>query len=237
VQSVAHEQHAVKVVADEFFRRGEDGRRHNRRADREISEWERLAQINRERGKLGGRPKKNPDGNPPANPGANPPGSVSETREVIFTQPAPKASQSHSQNPDPDPEPDPGPGPGVLVADSSDSRPQQRTASVSLHEEVLEIYHELLPDLPAVKVWSKKRRRVLDARIRECCMRGKPADSPGYWRSYFGQVAASDFLCGRKGDFRASIDWLLAPTNFIKVIEGNYDNRSRGNGNRDAHAR
>lgn len=222
------EQQAVKAVAEEFFRRAEDGRRHNPRADREIAEWERLAQINRERGKLGGRPKRNPDGNPPANPDANPAGSISETREVIFSQPSPA--------PAPTPAPKPAPGSGVLVADSSDSRPPQRT-SAAFHQEVIKAYHELLPDLPAVKVWSQKRRQALDARVRERCRDGKPADTIAYWRSLFEHVAASDFLCGRgRNDFRADLEWILRPENFTKVIEGRYNTR-RANGGADRVAR
>ena len=225
-----HEQDAVKAVAVEFFQRAADGRRHNQRADREIAEWERLAQINRERGKLGGRPKRNPD----VNPGANPAGSIPETREVIFKQPSP--TPTPTPTPAPEPEPEPQPGSGVLVEDSSDSRPlRKRPVPSSFHEEVIAVYHEILPELPRVKVWSTKRRQALDARIRERCKDGKPAQSIHYWREFFSHVAASDFLAGRKTEFRADLEWLIRPENFAKVIEGKYVNRDRGNGG--AHAR
>jgi hypothetical protein len=99
------------------------------------------------------------------------------------------------------------------------------------HQEVIAAYHELLPDLPRVKVWSAKRQRALDARIRERRGEGKPADTVGYWRQYFGQVANSDFLCGRgRSDFCADLEWLLRPENFTKVIEGRYSNRRYANG-------
>ena len=45
----------------------------------------------------------------------------------------------------------------------------------------------------------------------------------------FDKVAASDFLCGEsdKG-WRASFDWLFEnEKNWVKVIEGNYDNREQ----------
>lgn len=46
----------------------------------------------------------------------------------------------------------------------------------------------------------------------------------------------SDFLTGKKksgSNWRATFDWLFLPTNFLKVIEGNYDNTksSSNNGN------
>jgi hypothetical protein len=96
------------------------------------------------------------------------------------------------------------------------------------HEEVIRAYHEILPEAPQVKVWSKKRRQALDARIRERCKDGKPAATIAYWRGFFEQVAASDFLCGRATSFVASLEWLLRPENFLKVIEGNYANRTNG---------
>lgn len=98
---------------------------------------------------------------------------------------------------------------------------------------VIAAYHDTLPDLPRVKVWTEKRQQALKARIRERLKDGKPADTLDYWRRLFGQVAASDFLTGRKTDFRADLPWLLLPENFAKVIEGRY---APGNGRAD-HAR
>lgn len=41
----------------------------------------------------------------------------------------------------------------------------------------------------------------------------------------------SDFLSGKSNQWRASFDWLICPTNFLKVIEGNYDNIQQKYGN------
>ncbi len=96
---------------------------------------------------------------------------------------------------------------------------------------MIEAYHDALPELPRVKAWSKPRRQSLDARIRERISDGKPADSLDYWRQFFTQVSTSDFLCGRsKADFRADLEWLLRPENFLKTIEGKYVNRAGSNG-------
>ena len=42
------------------------------------------------------------------------------------------------------------------------------------------------------------------------------------------KAAESDFLngCGNKA-FVASFDWIFRPTNFPKVLEGNYDNKEK----------
>lgn len=55
------EREAVRVVLAEFFTRDGDSYRH-KRCDEEIARYQQRAEINREVGKKGGRPRKNPDG-------------------------------------------------------------------------------------------------------------------------------------------------------------------------------
>lgn len=69
---------------------------------------------------------------------------------------------------------------------------------------------------------SDKRKGMINARIKE------------YGKSSFAEMIrkayASDFLRGQnKNNFKATFDWLIKPTNFEKVISGNYDNRSETN--------
>lgn len=56
------------------------------------------------------------------------------------------------------------------------------------------------------------------------------------FRDMFARTAASGFLSGGAGGWKASFDWLMKPGNFVKVLEGNYDNRKwvNGNGNQGA---
>jgi len=71
--------------------------------------------------------------------------------------------------------------------------------------------------LPRVKAVTKssKRERLLRARFNE-----KEFDFP----KILEKAARSDFLLGVKTDWRVSFDWLICPSNYIKVLEGNYDN-------------
>jgi uncharacterized protein YdaU (DUF1376 family) len=106
----------------------------------------------------------------------------------------------------------------------------------AFHTEVIATYHRLCPHLPGIKTWPKHRKDKLTARIRERCADGKPANTIEYWQSFFESVAASDFLSARTAKpFSATIDWLLGPENFPKVIEGNYANRKSNNGGAHAH--
>lgn len=71
--------------------------------------------------------------------------------------------------------------------------------------------------IPSIRQLSDARKRTLKARAREY---GKEA-----LVKVFQKAAISDFLNGKNDrSFTASFDWLLKPTNFPKVLEGNYDN-------------
>jgi hypothetical protein len=39
---------------------------------------------------------------------------------------------------------------------------------------------------------------------------------------YLKKVENSDFLSGRSGKWRATFDWIIIPSNAVKIIEGNY---------------
>jgi uncharacterized protein YdaU (DUF1376 family) len=72
------EQAAVRSVADEFFPIGEDGQRHNNRADAMIAKARPKMEAARSNGKKGGRPRKN---NEPEN-------NQRETQWVLETEPS-----------------------------------------------------------------------------------------------------------------------------------------------------
>lgn len=95
------------------------------------------------------------------------------------------------------------------------------------HDEIIALYHELLPASPRVRQWTDTRRTHLRARWRE----DRKRQDLAYWRRFFVHVAASAFLtgqvCGQGGrPFFAALDWLVKPENFAKVIEGKYHDRS-----------
>lgn len=46
-----------------------------------------------------------------------------------------------------------------------------------------------------------------------------------WWEGYFAYVARCPFLIGEKTDFQADLLWLVRPTNFAKVLNGNYEER------------
>jgi phage replication O-like protein O len=92
------------------------------------------------------------------------------------------------------------------------------------YQEIVRLYHIALPELPAVALLNPGRKKHLQARWRESAVHRDLS----FWADYFAMVKASRFLTGKvpgkNGDkpFCASFDWLIAPRNFVKVVEGNY---------------
>lgn len=74
--------------------------------------------------------------------------------------------------------------------------------------------------IPRVQKMTDTRRKALRARLKEC------GGIEG-WRLALSKIEASDFLMGRSRDFRCTFDWIINASNFTKLMEGNYDNRSR----------
>lgn len=94
------------------------------------------------------------------------------------------------------------------------------------HDEIIALYHELLPANPRIKSWTGGRQANLRTRWREDAKR----QSLDYWRRFFAHVASSPFLTGQvEGTngrpFLPGLDWLVKPDNFAKVIENRYHDR------------
>ncbi len=92
------------------------------------------------------------------------------------------------------------------------------------HQEIIALYHEILPELNRVVEWTEGRQSFLRTRWKE----KKERQSLDWWRGYFRLVSESDFLTGKAKGFKADLEWLVRPSNFIKVIEGRYKNNGVG---------
>lgn len=98
------------------------------------------------------------------------------------------------------------------------------------HDAIIALYHEILPHAPKVRIWNEARKRYLTTRWRE----DKTRQNLDWWRKLFTYVAKSNFLCGRvtptgsregSAPFVANLEWIIKPSNIVKIIEGNYENR------------
>lgn len=124
-----------------------------------------------------------------------------------------------------------GTGKGEKLDSSAGADPsggKVRSIDACPHEAIIDLFHEILPANPRIKTWSETRRSHLRSRWREDAKR----QSLDYWARLFRHIAGSEFLTGRvqpapgKPPFFATLDWLVMPENFAKVIEGRYHSRS-----------
>lgn len=86
-------------------------------------------------------------------------------------------------------------------------------------EKIQTLFNESLGELSQVKKLSESRKRTIRARCKD--LKTIPD-----WQSFFTKIFASDFLMGRTKQWKASFDWILKESNYVKIIEGNYDNKS-----------
>lgn len=94
------------------------------------------------------------------------------------------------------------------------------------HEKIIELYHLNLPMLTKVRIWNEKRKNALKTRWRE----DEKRQNLEYWERLFKYIAKSDFLTGRSSQWQCDLEWIVNSTNFIKIIEGKYDNKGNNNG-------
>lgn len=74
--------------------------------------------------------------------------------------------------------------------------------------------------LPVVTVMTESRRAALRARCAE--------HGAGTVLEVIRRACRSRFLCGGNDrDWRADFDWVMRPRNFVRILEGNYDETSQ----------
>jgi hypothetical protein len=107
------------------------------------------------------------------------------------------------------------------------------------HTEILKLFAEKLPTLtqPKAEVWhGSAGEDALRARWKWLLTTTRAKDGTRYatnaqegldWLGrFFDYVADSDFLMGRTGDFKCTLQWLAKKENFGKVVQGNYVNKT-----------
>jgi hypothetical protein len=89
------------------------------------------------------------------------------------------------------------------------------------HQQIIALYHEILPQAPQVRSWTPKRATQLRARWNE----DRSRQDLGWWRGFFEYVGSCDFLVGRSGrqPFFADLEWMTKSENFTKIREGKYE--------------
>lgn len=96
----------------------------------------------------------------------------------------------------------------------------QQAKKDDLFSQIVDVFHELLPDLPNVKALSSRRLTLL----KQLMAKHPKAQQLEWWKEYFAVVQASSLLMGRRPNatWKANFEWLINYNNMLKVIEGHY---------------
>lgn len=89
------------------------------------------------------------------------------------------------------------------------------------YQSVANLFNSICVSLPKVQKLTDIRKKRIKKASKEL---------NNDFKTFFEKVEHSDFLSGRNGKWnRCSFDWILNPQNFIKIIEGNYDEEKVAN--------
>jgi hypothetical protein len=89
---------------------------------------------------------------------------------------------------------------------------------------MLQYWNDHCGNMPKIIKLSDKRKAAITARYKE---HGKDGILKAIQKS-----ETSDFMQGKKTDFVGSFDFMIKAENFVKILEGNYDNKN-ANGKSD----
>ena len=108
-----------------------------------------------------------------------------------------------------------------------ESKGEERKEKKYPYQGICDLWNSVCVSLPRIAKITEARRQKIRARLDEFGC--QPEEWLTTTETLFKRVQASDFLTGRKTDWKASFDWLFENgKNWVKVTEGNYDNKGCG---------
>ncbi|WP_407483456.1 hypothetical protein [Elizabethkingia anophelis] len=88
-------------------------------------------------------------------------------------------------------------------------------------KEIIEYFHKQCSTLPKVQLVNDTRKKAIKARIKDVGIEKV--------MEVIRMTSESSFLIGQNDrNWSADFDWIMKPTNFTKILEGNYRNRTNG---------
>lgn len=106
-----------------------------------------------------------------------------------------------------------------LFANEKKFKPKKEEFSIDI-EEIITIFNQVCFSLPNVSKSTPEREKAI-YKILETYT----TQDIG---TVFKNVSQSDYLCGKKVEWKADFDWIFVPKNFIKILENKYKNIENG---------
>ena len=209
------EREALEAVLAEFFERTPDGWMQER-CEREIERYQdKQAKAKRSANARWSAQPSQSDGN------------ANASADAMRTHSEGNAPRARPQTPDTRHQ-------TQLIPEPIGSVGKPDALPVCQTQSVIDLYHEVLPELPKVRLLTDKRRRDIGQRWR-WVLTSKKADNTrraetaeqalGWFREYFGRARENDFLMGRgtrsgeHANWQCDIDFLLSERGMKHVIE------------------
>ena len=112
---------------------------------------------------------------------------------------------------------------GIIVSKKEQSKVEyskENKSKEDIYREITENYKKYCPDMPEIKILTDQRKKAINARIKE---HGKETI-----KQVLEIAGRSDFLNGGNDKkWKANFDWIMKPLNFVKIMEGNYNNNKQ----------
>jgi hypothetical protein len=88
----------------------------------------------------------------------------------------------------------------------------------NIYKHIQDMFNDTCVSFPRLTVLSDKRKKAIKARLNTY--------SVEQFEEMFRKAEESSFLKGKNNrDWQATFDWLIADSNFAKVLDGNYDDK------------
>ena len=195
--------------------------------DRDTEKWKQTVENRRKAGAKGGRPKKKSAQISETEPEENEEYEEAEEYEEYESEKAKKANGFLGDNKKAKKAVNEYVDEYVDVDDNVNeddikiSSPKGDSCKRVDYQSVVDLFNSVCGSMPRVQSITNKRRKLIKSRLADI------GGDMNKLREVFEKAQSSDFLVGKNSDWRCGFDWIMNAGNFVKVMEGNYDNSSR----------
>ena len=113
----------------------------------------------------------------------------------------------------------------VAVSDKEKEREKEKEGDIYSkcnYQLIADMYNDTCVSFPRVTTLSDSRKKAIKARLNIFSVED--------FQTVFAKAEASDFLKGANDrSWTATFDWIIKDSNFVKIKDGNYDNRAKIN--------